>query len=496
MYIVLTAMLALNVSSDVLNGFMQVAEGLTRTNANYMERNDYIIKQIAEFNKENPAKGANALKLSQDVRKITHDIFSEIDSLKKAIVVTADGIDGDVNNLQNRENLDAASIVMLDPLTNRGTQLRNSIDTYRTYLGKVVTDTARYHNIRIALSTENRSTDNVNKTWEESMFDNMPVVAAITLLTKVQNDLLYAEGETLDYLLDNLDAGDVKVNKLDAFVIPQTRTLMRGTKYSANIVLAAVDTTALPAVYVNGQRLNNSNGLYEFVTSKTGDFNYSGYVEVPHADGTVSRHDFKSSYTVFDPIATISPTMMNVLYAGIDNPISIAVPGVTSQNISASMTNGTLVKSGDHWIAKASKVGTEAVISVTANIDGHSQNVGSMTFRVRKLPDPSPYINVGENHFKGGRLAKGALLAANGVSAAIDDGLLNIQFKVVKFSTVFFDSMGNAMPELSNGGSFSPRQQDRFRALQRGKRFYITDVHAIGPDGIERVISPIEVIIN
>ena len=98
--------------------------------------------------------------------------------------------------------------------------------------------------------------------------------------------------------------------------------------------------------------------------SQTGTHEYSGYLEVMRGDGSIDRRPFSSSYTVIEPMATISPTMMNVLYAGIDNPISISVPGIPMNAISASMTNGTLTRSGDTWVAHPGKVGTEAEISV------------------------------------------------------------------------------------------------------------------------------------
>ena len=83
----------------------------------------------------------------------------------------------------------------------------------------------------------------------------------------------------------------------------------------------------------------------------------------------------ESAYTVIEPMATVSATMMNVLYAGIDNPISISVPGVAMKDISASMTNGTLTRSGDHWVARPAGIGKEAVVNVTATIDGRTSSV-------------------------------------------------------------------------------------------------------------------------
>lgn len=223
---------------------------------------------------------------------------------------------------------------------------------------------------------------------------------------------------------------------------------------------------------------------------------------MPHGDGTVTRHDFSSSYTVVEPSATISATMMNVLYAGIANPISISVPGIPNNAIQATMTNGTLTRQGDVWEARPSKVGEEAIISVTATIDGNTQSVANTAFRVRQLPDPMPYIAYKdakgyEQHYKGGKpFAKTLLLQAAGIGAAIDDELLNVTYKVLSFETVFFDSMGNAIPEVSDGANFSQRQKNSFRRLSRGKRFYISRVRAVGPDGIERDLSPIEVIVN
>ncbi len=505
MYIVLTAMLALNVSSDVLNGFTQVEEGLTRTNNNVEERNAAILHSLETFAAQNPDKGQRWFDKASEVRRVTQGVYNHIDSLKQLIVIEADGSDGDVANILNRDNLEAASYVMLSGTHPRGEKLRQEIESYCGYIASLMPDTLKRATIEKALSTDPvlRKGTLGKQSWAESKFDNQPVVAAVTLLTKLQNDVKYAEGEALSTLLANVDAGDVRVNELNAFVIPQSRFVMRGGKYSANIVLAAVDTTARPEIYVNGTKLGNDRGLYEINPGSTGSFDYSGYLEVPHGDGSVTRHPFKSAYTVIEPTATVSATMMNVLYAGIDNPISISVPGVATQTVSASMTNGTLTRSGDHWVARPPKVGEEAVVSVTAEMDGRPMKMTETRFRVRKLPDPTPYIAFKDNngntsHYKGGGkgLPKTYLLAAPGIEAAIDDELLNIQFKVQSFETVFFDSMGNAIPEVSDGAQFSQRQKDSFRRLSRGKRFYISRVKAVGPDGITRDLAPIEVIVN
>ena len=506
MYIVLTAMLALNVSSDVLNGFSQVEDGLTRSNRTITARNQSLYGQLQAFNEKNPEKGKIWLDKATQVVGETDKLFNYIDSLKLDIVRLADGPDGDVNNIRNRDNLDASSEVMLAATGGKGKLLRARIDQYRQFVTSFLEDPEKRQNLETALSTKPPKLANhdISKhTWEETLFENMPCIAAVTLLTKLQNDVRYAEGEVLNQMLTNVDLGDLRVNLVNAFVVPESRVVMRGTSYKAQIVLAAVDTTQRPTVYVNGSRLGNNNGIYEVGTGKAGTYDYSGWIEVLGRDGTPTRREFKSSYTVIDPLATISATMMNVLYAGINNPISIAVPGVPQGSISASMTNGTLTKSGDGWVAHPTKVGAECVISVTAEMDGKRTNVGSTTFKVRKLPDPLPFITYKDANgqslrYRGGRpgISKAALMAAAGLDAAIDDEILNIDYKVISFECNFVDAMGDFHPEVSNSSQFTERQKERIKRLQHGKQFIIGPVKATGPDGITRTIPSIQVIIN
>ena len=502
MYIVLTAMLALNVSSDVLNGFTLVEDGLKRTNSNVSDRNAALYMQLEEFTRQNPQKGKPWLDKAADVRRQTLSLYKYIDSLKLAIVRDADGVDGKVDNILNQDNLEASSKVMVT--YGNGAKLERRLAAYRKYIAAYIADPKKQAAIQKALATEPvlQKGSMIKVPWVSGMFENMPVVASVTLLSKLQNDLLFAEGEALQTLVASVDAGDVRVNKLDAFVIPNSKLVMRGGKYSADIVLAAVDTTQRPAIFVNGRQLPANTRTYEFMAGQTGTFTYSGYLDVTRGDGTTSRYPFQSDYTVIEPTATVSATMMNVLYAGINNPISISVPGVAQNAVSATMTNGSLTRSGDHWNAHPTRVGAECVITVTATLEGRSQTVSTSTFRVRKLPDPTAYIAYkdskgNENHYKGSKpFAKSLLLAANGLDAAIDYDLLNVHYSVVDFETIVFDSMGNAMPEKSAGSRFSERQKTSFRRLSRGKRFYITRIRAKGPDGIVRDLSPMEVIVN
>lgn len=214
--------------------------------------------------------------------------------------------------------------------------------------------------------------------------------------------------------------------------------------------------------------------------------------------GNVIRRDFTQKYTVVAPSATVSADLMNVLYAGYDNPISVSIPGVPLSAVSASMSGGSFRSIGmGRYIARPSAVGSDVTINVASNDNGKSRQMGKFTFHVRKLPDPAAYLSIGTDRFRGGGLAKASLMSAHGIKAAIDDGILDIEFKVTGFETVFFDNMGNAVPMASAGASFSERQRDTFRKLSRGKRFYISRITAVGPDGIARKLNgSMEVIVK
>ena len=504
MYVVLMAMLALNVSSDVLEGFSLVDEGLNRTKATSVTQNEALYKELDEAMKQNPAKTRPWYARAQKVRAMSDSLYNLAENLKWEIVREADGDDADLSNIEGRDNLEAATHVMLASAGGKGSQLKLAIEAYRNGITAMINDENQKNIIKKNLSTDvPKKAKQQGKNWQEYMFENTPVAAAVTLLTKLQTDVRHAEGEMLHQLVANIDVKDVRVNQINAYVIPNAQTVVRGGKFSAQIIMAAVDTTQRPEIYVGNTLLKSENGRYETICGSTGDFTLKGYLVMKNGNGETIRREFSQPYTVVEPSATVSATMMNMLYAGYQNPISVSVPGVPTNKISLSMTNGTLTKKdGGNYVAVPGKVGEDVTFTVTAQNEGRQQEMGKFTFHVRKLPDPTGYLQYTDSkgnatRFKGGRISKQAIVAAGGIGAAIDDGLLDISFRVLGFETLFVDNMGNVVPEVSNSASFTANQLNRIRSLTRGKLFNISRIRVVGPDGIERTLtSPVEVIIN
>lgn len=483
MYIVFLAMVAMNVSSDVLNGFKQVEDSLDAGNADAVLRNDDLYKQFCIACEQNPDKVGPWLNKATQVRKGANEMVTLIDSVRMAIVIEADGKNADPDNIKDRENREAVNVVMLSPINGCGTMLDMRLKSFGKKLEEMLNEP-----FQLGI--------------EPQTFENIPVAAAVTLLTKVESDIRNSEGRALTGLMESVDRSDIRVNRYQAFVIPNARNVMRGQSYEAQIVMAAVDTTQTPAIYIGDQLYETSNGRYSATANREGVQSLEGYLELKRPDGTTEQLPFSSNYFVSEPMATVSNTMMNVMYAGIENPLSISVPGIAASQVSASMSNGVLARRSLSWVAKPTEVGKDAVITVTANQNGKQMTISQTTFKVRRLPDPTPYIIYkdaagAEHRYKGGTpIPKAALLNAGGVRAAIDDGLLNVEFQVKSFRMDIFDSMGNDIPEDSQTAQYSERQKIAIQRLQRGKKFFITRVKAVGPDGIERTLTPIEVIVN
>jgi gliding motility-associated protein GldM len=438
------------------------------------------------------------------VKQLSDNLYNLLDELKLAIVQEADGKDGDVHDIRNKDDIEAANQVMLAPGRGRGKELFDEITAYRNKMLQMVTNYRQKKTIASNLSTDlPDNAQTMGKNWQEYMFESMPAAAAVTLLSKMQSDVRYAEGEVLHTLVSNIDVKDIRVNALNAFVIPNSQTIVRGDKFSARIVMAAVDTTQQPQIFIGGKEVNLPGGLYETIAGRTGDFTLSGFIQVENGNGELLKRNFEQKYTVVDPSATVSADLMNVLYAGYNNPLSVSVPGVPVNKVQATMSGGSLQPVGPgRYIARPTAVGQNVTITVTSTNTGRAQQMGQFTFRVRRLPDPTPFIAMKDEsgspiRYKGGGLSKAQLMAVDGIGAAIDDGILDIAFRVQSFETVFFDNMGNAVPMVSEGASFSARQKDAFRKLQRNRRFYISRVNAIGPDGISRKLNAsMEVIVK
>jgi len=496
MYLVLTAMLALNVDKKVLDAFASVNEGFMSTIKNFNIKNQSVYTQFNNAAQENPKKVGDLNRTVTRIKTQTDSLYNYISKLKEMIVKRADGPEGDVNNIQLKEDLNVAAELMI--AKNYGTQLKHAIEMYKDSLVKVFdpADSAQIASIHKSLDTSDPPPfEGSRPSWEVSKFEGYPLIAVITLMSKLQSDIRNSEFDAINFLHSKIDASSFKFNNLKAQVIPKSNYVIQGDAYEAKVFISAIDTTAVPEIIVNGNKLpiitGENAGLYKATASAEGTFVWKGVINFKSPSGQIVPYPFQQEYQVAKPSSTVSLTKMNILYAGLPNPVSISVPGMSSRDITASMQNGRIERTGDGFLAYPDKVGVKAYISVSVTVDKVVKQMGTTEFRVKKVPNPIATV-AGKNE---GLISKNQLIAEQGVFADIPDFDFDLKFQVLSF--VVSTSQGGFMVEKpTNGARFTQEQRDLFSKLTRGNHLYIDNIVAKGEDGFTRNLSPISFKIN
>lgn len=491
MYLVLTAMLALNVSADVLNTFVKVQYGLTSSIANFQQNNADVYTDIEMAYNLNRKKMAPVKNKADKLRVAAKELVDYIEELKYRLVVLADGEEeADVMNIQSKDNLDIGGQVML--LEGKGAELREKMAAYRElvlgYVGK--RDTVLQRVLSQSLATEDSKTEVGLKSWEASKFESVPLIGVVTLLTMLQTDVLRAESDIVNYLFYSVDTEAFKFNKLDALVIPDSRYVLKGETFKAQIMLAAMDTTQQPQVIVNGKELayQGDFATYTERATTTGIKKLKGVINYITPSGATLPKPFEMQYEVGDPAVVISPTKMNVFYVGVDNPVSLAAPGISPDAIEATITNGTIRKVKDgNYIVRPGVAGKNCQITVSANVRGQKRQLQTQTFRVKDVPNPVAKVN----GLQGGKIKKSMLMAAGQVDVEMENFDFDLKFTVENFSMyVVIDGYLQEEPK-SNRARFSDAQLKLINKLKRNQTLTIENIVVKGPDGTTRKLPSI-----
>lgn len=489
MYLVLTAMLALNVSADVLNAFTKVQEGLSSTIENYKKKNAEVYNEIEMAYNLNATKVAATRKKTLKIKKTASELVDYIEQLKVRMVKLADGPEGNVLNIQAKDNLDIGGQVMLTEKAGR--ELKAKLDTYRELLlGFIETkDSVLRASISNNLNTNVPQNVGSNlQVWESYKFESIPLVGVVTMLTLYQSIVLTAERETINYLFAFMDSESFKFNKLEALVIPQSRYILTGEEFKAKVLLAAMDTTQRPEIIVNGRKIGYDGdfGVYKETATKVGIHKLKGVINYITPSGVTLPRAFEMDYEVANPAVVISPTKMNVFYLGVDNPVSLAVPGLPPDMIQPEISNGELIKTATGYIVRPKVAGKKCEISVYAKMNGQRRKLQTQEFRVKEVPDPVVKV-AGE---RGGTIKKNLLVAAGGVEVELEKFDFDMKFKVQSFN-LYTVVDGYTQDIRTNGASFTPEQIKLIKNLKRHQILIIDQVMVKGPDGTIRKLTPI-----
>jgi gliding motility-associated protein GldM len=513
MYLVLTAMLALNVSKEAVEAFKKVDKGLTQTIANYTAKNDVIYQEFDRAATENPTKAGKYKTAAYQVKERADEAYNFIQGLKIEIIKKAEkdpetpaikGTEVIIEEVKRIDDTNVPSEILIGANENgKANDLKALLNEYRQFLITILD--GKNPTVEEALKTSLYTGDGKNangekERWENNTFQTLPLVAVVCILSEYQVNVRNAETEVLNYLYSQIDASSFKFNKLTPIVIPTSSNYVTlGSDYEAQVFISATDTTQKPTITVGGSALQldeTGKGIYKVRATSTGAKKWGGIIALKAPDGSIKNYNFESSYVVGEPNVIVSPTAMNVMYYGINNPIDVSVPGISPDKLKIRVVNGSFsadkVKKsgGDYfkgaWSVKPTAVGQNVQVIVTADINGKPVQYAPYDFRVKAIPNP---VAIFANKSTG-TVPRATAAAQQGVFAILPDFDFDLQYTVTNF-TILYSDKGSDYEELSTSSLLTPKQKDLIGRLTRGKNLIIKDIKALGPDGRTKELSPV-----
>lgn len=485
MYLVLTALLALNVSSEILNAFKTVNKSLEITNKTVDKSTTTIIASLEDKMLE-PTTRTKAevwLPKAQQAQKLSKTVYDYIQGLKDRILTEAGGDPKDASKKFKEDNLDIATRVMIEK--GEGKKLLTMLDKYKKDIlgidGSI--DSAFKNTLPINLDKP-VSNSKAGKTWEGAYFHMIPTVAGLTILSKFQNDVKTTENNVVQFCHNKVGEVTVRYDKFAAFAATNSSYVMPGDEMEITAGIGAFSKAALPIVSINGAEtpLGDDGAAHKKITAASSLGKHTVQVTIKYKDQEgIDRTETKAvEYTVGQSSASIALDEMNVLYIGYNNKVSIAASGAGADKVDARITGGggSLQNlGGGKYIAKVNSVTDDCKITVF--VDGKA--AGQSVFRVRTIPQPVGTVG---GFASGDNVNAGAFKAQSGVGAYIKDFPLNLKYSVVSFTITADDpSTGDILEENCTGNLWSPKAQQIVRNLTPGRMVTIDNLRAQGPDG-------------
>ena len=525
MYLVLTALLALNVSKEVLNSFFEVNKGIERTTNNFKSKNLETYTAFDNAANNNPVKYKEVRDLVYTLKSEADNIVMYIQEMKYNLVNEADGkvCLGDASDvlddsgkpkegteieqkkfsdltqqerllpiayLNAKSDRYASSQLFLDKKSIKTKQVAYLLsEKIRLYEEKLIASVPDNPNLISTINqvcdvSPRKKSDGNMEDWEIYNFNDMPAVGALTILSKIQSDLRNIEADVIDYLKRNIDAKTLKFSSAEGVQIPKTNFVLQGDSFRAQIFISGKDDAQNPDIYVGeydslgggvyemrGEyetiKVVNGKGMFAKRTRSEGKQKWGGLI-VKKTESGNKYFPFKGEYLVAAKQAVAAPTNMNVLYTQVDNPIKVSVPGYSAAQIIATTNNGTIRsvdKSKGEWIVRPDKLEREEVpvINLYVNDEGKRKSMGSVDFKVKDVPDPVAKAA----GLKKTTVSKGDLKASQMLIAELKDfpfDRKDLSFVIISYDIVAYTNKGRSnYPTVEKtGGRFN---NDVLRAI-------------------------------
>ena len=477
MYLVFIAMMALNMSKEVLTAFGQMNEDLEESNATTSQRNDMAMAGLAAKAEEQPAKYEELKAKAEQISTLSDNLYSTVGNLKDELLADFEG--EEKTNYESMDRADKLNNLFFASgrVTPRGEEFVAAIDNYRNEVLAVLGD--RFPQIRSKVandfSTEEvTNNENVTKPWLMYNYQGFPLIASLTKLTQIQSDVRTTENDILSAMLEGQLQSDVSLTNYQAIVVPEKTAFFSGENFKGKVVLGRVDPTLkFENVTINDNNVESTQAgqvMLDFPAGNVGEKEINGELQFKEGDSIV-RIPINSSYAVIPKpnSAVISADKMNVLYRGVQNPMTISIPGVGSISAQApglSPAGGT----GQYVMNVTSLQAREVAINVSGKLPGGETVSDSKTFRIKDIPTPVGTVRGEDGTVKMQRNS----LEISTISANLPDFDFNLDLNVSGFS---FKVMGQPTIRV-NGNKLDSSAKAALRRAGRGETVQIFDIQA------------------
>jgi gliding motility-associated protein GldM len=506
MYLVLTALLALNVSADILKAFALVNKGLDKTNTSYQDKNELTMKQFQKLYDVDKAKAQQFWDNANKAKATADAMFNYLQGIKERIATRAEGWKegSDKATVVDDKNTELPTRYFIKEPDNapvgqkHGDKLRDSLSQFvkqmKSYLGAGNENAV---NFKIDTEAPPKSKDGDVKTWVEYYFEGVPAIAAITEITKFQNDVRNAEAEVTNFNMKQVGSSDFKFDNLVAIVTSETPSVSVGQKYKADIYLGAYSSTQKADIYVNGQpqKVENGKATYETVASGMGEKQLDIKIRVPDPTkpGVFKEYPTKTAYQVFTGGATISAEKMNMLYIGLDNPIAASAAGFRPDETVVTPSGGCSWHAAPgpagHYICKPNPGVHEITVSVSVKMpDKTIKKMGQQVYRVRPVPHPEVLFGTKT----GGRISRGELQTVSFINAGLGESFAfeGLKYTINSFTFALAPKSGQSFIEQVSGNRVTQAMRQHFQTARPGDIIVIANVEATGPVGKVQLNGP------
>jgi gliding motility-associated protein GldM len=535
MYLVLTALLAMNTSKQVLQGYLSVSESLGASKKSLEENNKPVTSAF-----EGTINGNAAAKPYYDraleAQKVLNELYKYIGDVRSFVVAETepkankDTKIADTLNLRHMEKIDdydmpTTVLIGSEPKTpktgpNTASELKEKMNQAHDKLVALLDKMQKtdgehllkddYEGLKKKIASikpvdSKRIEDGIEFNWEMDNFYHLPLAAVYTTFNKLQSDVKNVEAEILQVFSGASGKLAIKFDHLEAKVIAPSSYIQAGQQYVADIMLVASSSKtakgdleflvgADSASGTGGTPIPIENGMgkYSVGTGGQGEQTFKGIVKFKKPDGSFDRYPFSATYMVAAPAIAIEPEKMNVFYIGVDNPIAVSAAGVSPTDLVVNATGGGVTKTGGaggKFVLRFTTPG-ECSISVSAKTkDGTKPQGPPKKFRVKKIPDPVAKVGGKTGNVE---MKKAELAAIGGVGAELAGFDFDARFTVVSFELSAVVK-GALKSEPCQGNNLSGSAKQILSSAGVGSKIFIENVKAKGPDGTIRSIPGVTI---